>query len=78
MNYGIIAGVLVTISLLLLAFEGSPTGRDAKRSLTFAVPYGLGVFCWLVLGVLMNQVSLVIISALQIFSLFIYLSRTPS
>ena len=71
MNYGNLAGVLVTLSLLLLAIE-SRLGKTPSRSDGFIVLYGLGVACWLALGIAMDNPALVIISALQILFLAIF------
>jgi hypothetical protein len=71
MNYGSLAGILVTLALLLLAIE-SYFGRDPSHSDGFIFLYGGGVLCWLMLGVLMDNSALVIISGLQILFLAIF------
>ena len=71
MTYGVAAGLLVTLSLLLLAIESS-NSRVPSRSIGFIALYGLGVVFWLVLGIVMDNGGLVVISALQIFFLAIF------
>lgn len=71
MTYGVAAGLLVTLSLLLLAIESS-NSRVPSRSTGFIGLYGLGVFFWLLLGIVMDNGALVVISSLQIFFLAIF------
>jgi hypothetical protein len=71
MNYGNLAGILVTSSLLLLAIE-SRFGKMPSRSAGFLYLYGAGVVCWLLLGILMDNSPLVIISSLQLLFLAIF------
>ena len=71
MNYGNLAGILVTLSLLLLAIE-SRFGKSPSRSGGFLYLYGAGVGCWLLLGILMDNIPLVIISSLQLLFLGIF------
>ena len=72
MNYGILAGGLVTVSLLLLAVESGHRKKALRIGSGFVACYGAGVLCWLALGVLMDQSPLVVISSLQL--LFLALS----
>ncbi|TVP80359.1 MAG: hypothetical protein EA353_04060 [Puniceicoccaceae bacterium] len=69
MNYGIIAGCLVTISLILLSVETALDRKRTGKATCFVVLYSSGVVLWLVLGVLLEQIPLLLISAIQLFSL---------
>jgi hypothetical protein len=69
MDYSLLAGTLVTSSLLLLSVERGLSPRRAEMPRAFLIAYGAGLLCWLTLGVVMNHSALVLISALQIFFL---------
>jgi uncharacterized protein with PQ loop repeat len=72
MNYGLIAGFLVTLSLVLLVIETVFSEYRRSKGRAFVVLYASGVTLWLVLGVLMNDVPLVTISAIQLFCMSIF------
>lgn len=67
MNYGIIAGLLVTLSLILLVVETAFDKENRSKGRSFVVLYGSGVSIWLMLGIAMDQTPLVIISFIQLF-----------
>ena len=69
MNYSVLAGVLVTLSFVFLALERSLGKGVYELPKVFTLLYALGVFCWLLLGVAINSIPLVVISALQAFFL---------
>jgi len=75
MDYSLVAGSLVTLSLFFLFIETRVKSSHATLSTSFIWVYGLGVVCWLVLGILMNHAALVAISALQILFLALYWSE---
>lgn len=74
MNYSLIAGLLVTLSLFLLFIESECKNKSGQTGKIFVTFYALGVFCWIALGLIMNHVSLIVISSLQIFFLALYAS----
>ena len=77
MSYSAMAGCLVTLSLLFLFVETRANSSTCGFCSVFVGAYGLGVLCWLILGVLMDRPSLVAISALQILFLALYWSEGP-
>lgn len=76
MNYSVVAGGFVTLSLLFLFLETRFGGQGGSVCKVLVFIYGFGVLCWLILGVLMDQVALVLISMLQLLFLFLYLSES--
>lgn len=75
MNYSLVAGFLVSLSFILL-FIDTLSGKDeCKFGGAFVGLYLMGVIFWLCLGVLMNQVALVIISILQMLFIGLYWSQ---
>ena len=74
MDYSLLAGSLVTLSLLLLCIERGLSKSSEKLPSIYSIAYGSGVICWLALGLAMNQSALVLISVLQVF--FVILAST--
>lgn len=74
MDYSLLAGTLVTLSLLLLCIERSLSSEPQQIPREYFVAYGGGVLCWTVLGIVMNNSALVLISSLQFF--FVLLAFT--
>lgn len=72
MNYEFIAGFLVTLSLVLLVIETAFSRHRRSKWFPFVLLYASGVVFWLFLGVLMNEIPLVIISAIQLFCMALF------
>lgn len=75
MNYGVIAGLLVSISFFLLFIDTLSYRRINNHGGAFVGLYLVGVSFWLCLGVLMNQTALVFISVFQGLFLGLYWSQ---
>lgn len=75
MNYSLVAGGFVTLSLFFLFLETRVYDGNGHIGRAFVFIYGFGVVCWLLLGVLMDQVALVLISMLQLLFLSLYFSE---
>lgn len=78
MNYSFVAGALVTLSFFLLFIENNVSSYSGDIGKLFLVLYSLGVVFWLCLGVLMNQIGLVIISTLQLFFIAMYTTTSKN
>lgn len=78
MNHSLLAGALVTLSLLLLCLERAISGGGKKLPTIFVVAYGLGVVFWLIMGVAINHIALVVISSLQLFFITLANALTKS
>jgi uncharacterized protein with PQ loop repeat len=72
MDYSLVAGFLVTLSLLLLCIERSLSSDTQRIPRIFLLAYGGGVVCWLILGVVINNSALVLISSLQAFFILLF------
>ena len=72
MNYGVLAGFLVTLSFLLLAIESAAGPRSRSAGKGFVIFYGAGVLFWILLAVIMDMSSLVVISTFQILFLSLF------
>jgi len=74
-DYSLAAGVFVTLSFLFLLIETRLNNWPAKAASGWLIAYLAGVLCWLILGVLMDQAALVLISMLQLLFLSLYYSE---
>jgi len=72
MSYGMLAGILVTLSLFLLSLESLTAPKSSTSGRGFILLYGLGVVFWIGLAIAINLVSLVVISSLQIMFLLLF------
>lgn len=75
MNYSFVAGTLVSLSFLLLFVDTLSEKHPCRFGGIFVGLYALGVVCWLVLGVLKNNIELVFISIFQVLLLGLYWSQ---
>ena len=74
MDYSVVAGSLVTLSLVLLFIETLVRKLEGSLGVLSIGLYLCGVVVWTFLGVLMDQAALVLISSLQVLFLVLYLS----
>ena len=74
MDYGVVAGSLVTLSFILLFIEARVRRIIGKRGTLFLLLYSSGVCCWIALGVFMNISALVLIGSMQLLFLALYWS----
>lgn len=74
MDYSLMAGSLVTTSLILLVIETHFCRLTGGVGAVFVYLYALGVISWLLLGLIMNQVALVFISMLQLLCIALFWS----